>query len=1156
MELFEGADLHHAWPLIVAPRFDVTDVDPGDLVLRVAYGLDSAPSHTFRGAAYFSRRGRMGVLRVPAAELSDLPPGSYYATLMLESPAQGDVHQLTEPLRLRNTVFSSLPAPVAVSAPTLAGGGTVGAVLTATPGSYTGADSVTESWLRDGLTVPGAAGLTLTTALAGAYSYREVAANAGGSVSAEAGPVTVTDPAANTAPAVTGSLSDLTLTLDAAMTAVDVSGVFSDPGDSLGFAASGLPAGLALSTAGLLSGTPTAPGTSTVTVTATDGGGLSASAGFSVSVNAAAPVVTGTPAAVDLTVGVAMTALDLSVHVTGSGLGFAASGLPAGLVLGGAGVLSGTPTAATAAAPHEVTVSNSGGSVTLTLTIAVAAAPMAPGVPELSASSVAEDAAPGSVVGVLSATGDAPVTFTLDADPDGKFEIVGNELRLAAPLDYETAPGHGITVRAANGVSPDATAALTITVDDVAEGPVMDPAITAVDPEGWSVTYASPPAAFDPVGDPRHLIVDRAGFDATGAPVSVPEAIPLTTRVREPYPDATSLSADTVALAEHVYASDSVAGIGNGSTLAAPKPVCAFALPDRRLVGDTLSTEVTVHHGMPRDGTPAAAVVFEVSDGTTTVSETVSAFTLSGWDGGGDANPVPVYAADIDVSGLADGARLTLNATVYPHVGDAAAVAASASSDGLNTQWEPQYFWRDSTHVPLHAYVDPVAGDDGAGAVDADPATARAAPFLTIAAAVIALRTGDGARLDGHVVRLMAGTHADWGASTAGAQSNTDEAYLTIERDPLATRAEVILQGLTASHTLDVDYLALRGLTYRRIGTGRLNVPVGNVSRTHAAHSMVWVHDCLVDNGGNTGTAGAEVIWFNFYAWWTRCAVENCGIIGGSSLPSHQMWRGCTFADTPTQIRMKTFIGNTLEETQTALGQTLAIPGYDGMIVAFNRFLRAQNPVAYATSTGSAVSVLHGLAFVQNLIEMTSGDDRLVQLFAESWSEAAPANNLIFVHNTIAAQGAKGRVNIGYDDTAGSPGSFTNLFLRANVMGQLNIKTDVFVNDGANTANWALVHGCGCSGNATGSTLTFNHDFPGLESLIPAGDDARDEIVYVDYQAKTWAGGSTYADGAGGGDYRLAPGSKGSSGVTAALAFDLEGGVRPADGAAGALPAA
>ena len=94
---------------------------------------------------------------------------------------------------------------------------------------------------------------------------------------------------ANLAPTAAGALGDLSLTLGQPMTPVDVSGDFADPGDTLAFAAAGLPAGLALSGSGVLSGTPTAEVTGqTVTVTAADSAAQTATSAFQVTVAAAA----------------------------------------------------------------------------------------------------------------------------------------------------------------------------------------------------------------------------------------------------------------------------------------------------------------------------------------------------------------------------------------------------------------------------------------------------------------------------------------------------------------------------------------------------------------------------------------------------------------------------------------------------------------------------------------------------------------------------------------------------------------------------------------------------------------------------------------------------------------------------------------------------
>ena len=65
-----------------------------------------------------------------------------------------------------------------------------------------------------------------------------------------------------------------------AASAVTLSGKDSTSGQTLTYSAAGLPAGLSISSSGVISGTPTANGTTTVTVTAKDGNGASAAQSF------------------------------------------------------------------------------------------------------------------------------------------------------------------------------------------------------------------------------------------------------------------------------------------------------------------------------------------------------------------------------------------------------------------------------------------------------------------------------------------------------------------------------------------------------------------------------------------------------------------------------------------------------------------------------------------------------------------------------------------------------------------------------------------------------------------------------------------------------------------------------------------------------------
>jgi hypothetical protein len=134
-----------------------------------------------------------------------------------------------------------------------------------------------------------------------------------------------------------------------AASSVTLSGTDATSGQTLTYSATGLPAGLSISSAGVISGTPTAAGTSTVAVTAKDGNGAYATQSFvwTVSPGTNAHIVTvTTPANQTSTVG---TAASLQIGATDSASGqtltYAATGLPAGLSINSStGLISGTPT--------------------------------------------------------------------------------------------------------------------------------------------------------------------------------------------------------------------------------------------------------------------------------------------------------------------------------------------------------------------------------------------------------------------------------------------------------------------------------------------------------------------------------------------------------------------------------------------------------------------------------------------------------------------------------------------------------------------------------------------------------------------------------------------------------------------------------------------
>ena len=129
-------------------------------------------------------------------------------------------------------------------------------------------------------------------------------------------------------------------------------------GDTLNYAASGLPAGLSINSSGVISGTPSTAGNYTVTVTVDDGED-SVSTSFSWTIMAPAPPPNTAPTLSSPGPQVTEVWQDVALTITasdanGDPLNYSASGLPTGLSINSStGVVSGAPSAT---GNHTVTV--------------------------------------------------------------------------------------------------------------------------------------------------------------------------------------------------------------------------------------------------------------------------------------------------------------------------------------------------------------------------------------------------------------------------------------------------------------------------------------------------------------------------------------------------------------------------------------------------------------------------------------------------------------------------------------------------------------------------------------------------------------------------------------------------------------------------------
>jgi F5/8 type C domain/Beta-1,3-glucanase/Putative Ig domain len=192
------------------------------------------------------------------------------------------------------------------------------------------------------------------------YEFQVYAATSTGNT------VTVTNPGAKTSTVGTAA-------------SLQVQASDSASGQTLTYSATGLPAGLSVNfSTGLISGTPTTAGTSTVTVTAKDATGASGSASLSWTVNPAGgnTVTVTNPGSQTSTVGTAVSLqMQASDSVSGQTLAYTASGLPAGLSISPAGLITGTPTTASTSTATVTATDSTGatGSAAFSWTVNTAA---------------------------------------------------------------------------------------------------------------------------------------------------------------------------------------------------------------------------------------------------------------------------------------------------------------------------------------------------------------------------------------------------------------------------------------------------------------------------------------------------------------------------------------------------------------------------------------------------------------------------------------------------------------------------------------------------------------------------------------------------------------------------------------------------------------
>lgn len=692
----------------------------------------------------------------------------------------------------------------------------------------------------------------------------------------------------------------------------------------------------------------------------------------------------------------------------------------------------------------------------------------------------------------------------------------------------------------------------------------------------------------DPLdGDPKVEVVVRSpAFTDSGGATTIDRTVYGTKQVRKPYPDQALNdeveSGDDVstriALNEYVYSGDTIVSVTiisglyndgllasrsrsiagtNNSTAAHQKVVGNWSWPGWQRLTASSKLRAVVFHRHGQQGRPVRAVKFTVTDGTTTVTEIITAPTYD--SSVGDAVPVVEYVTTTDLTaGLTQGAVLTANFVAYPWVGDAG--SALDTADGVNSNattptplYAPQLHVCDKTggYASSLAVVDPAAGNDATGAVSTVLATAEATPYLTMAAAFNALRTYNNTNYSrnncgGSVMYLRTGNNAFVnGSVTLG---TTPDTYLTITRHPSDPRSGVFITNQVTGKSLGLR-LKIYDVTISATNAAGTFSPGGN--------SALWIDSCAL-----TSTSGIPVYQNRVWSI-TRCAVT--GMAQWFAPNSTEDWRpalirgnALSFTTGTCNIRTYCLIGNLKTGNTTAgsfnLQRTSAsstAPKCDNGVVAFNKFLGLNNNLNTTVGWVTDMTITHGQAIVQNVFEnFKSTSTPLVQVAADgAASSTDPNNNIIIWNNTFMGQ----RQNLAYNDNGSEAPVRLYWSVKNNIHYDDNIKTDTFTTaNAARVNNWSQLYGVGWSGNVLGKNGTaFTHEFAGLKSTTSnwsAGGPSA-YFKFTAYAAYTGTGG----DGAGGGDYTLAA-SAPALDMQADLVIpnDIAGNARASTDAAGA----
>jgi hypothetical protein len=490
-------------------------------------------------------------------------------------------------------------------------------VASNSPTSYT----IASGTLPSGLTLNTSTGLISGTPLvAGTTTVSITATNGVGTSSAVTLTITISNPAI---PVVTPATPNGTTG-----SAFSYQIVATNSPTSYAIATGTLPAGLTLNTStGVVSGTPTAVGTSTLGITATNGVGTSTPATVTITISTPAPPVV-TAGSKTGTINVAFS-YQIVASNSPTSYAIASGTLPAGLTLNtSTGLISGTPTAVGTSA-LGITASNGVGTssaATVTITISSSAIPVV--------STGSQTGTRGAAFSYQVVASNSPTAYAIANGtlPAGLTLNTSTGLITGTPTTAGTS-ALGITATNAAGTSAAATVTIiiypAIPVVTVANqtattgAPFTYQIVATNSPTGYSVTSGTLPpgltlnAASGVIsGTPTTTGAFPLGIKASNAGGQSAEAT-LTITIKPPIP---VVSAATVAGTKNFALSHQIVATNSPTSFA----IASGALP----AGLTLATSSGLITGTPTTAGNSTAGITATNAGGTSPAATIK-FTIA-----------------------------------------------------------------------------------------------------------------------------------------------------------------------------------------------------------------------------------------------------------------------------------------------------------------------------------------------------------------------------------------------------------------------------------------------------------------------------------------------------------------------------------------------